>query len=101
MVKLRGSKIATGLNYVLEQGYFVDTVYEAGLVPGVALVARGVDAVETGFFDRLTAGIGKLTQWIASKVKQAHAGSLRLYIASYIVGIAIIISAIILTIIFG
>lgn len=101
MEKIRGSKIARGTNFLLERGYFIDTIYEAGIAPAVAQIARGVSYVEKGFFDRLAEGIGKFTQAVAIKIKQAQKGSLQLYIAAYIAGIAVIIAVIILSFIFG
>ncbi|HME54514.1 MAG TPA: NADH-quinone oxidoreductase subunit L [Candidatus Lokiarchaeia archaeon] len=99
MEKFVANGAVRGYNHILGQGYYFDPFYEKIVVIGVNKFSEGVyEYVENKLINRLIGGFGRVSQSAATKIKQWHTGSLRIYIAGAVAGIAIILVVLLLTI---
>jgi NADH-quinone oxidoreductase subunit L len=97
----RESTLVRGVNHVLARNYYIDAAYD-GVVKGLTRATEAVyNQVETRFFDGLLAGVAHGAQWLSSKTRVVHSGSLRRYVGSAIVGIVIVLLVLIFVIYLG
>ena len=82
-----------GVHRLLLNKYFVDEVYDAGVVQPIRIVSqeglwRGVDV---NVIDGAVNGVGALVQASATTLRRLQTGSVRTYAGSIVLGVVLIL----------
>jgi NADH-quinone oxidoreductase subunit L len=82
-----------GVHRVLERKYYVDEIYDAGVVQPIRIVSehglwKGVDA---RLIDGTVNGVGRLVAGWSEALRRLQTGSVRAYAASLFLGVVLVL----------